>query len=55
MKCQVLTYKRDHQDAKKDPKRIAENVHEHNGDQGDSQITFTLSSLVLFPTEDLKS
>ena len=53
-KCKKLTYKRDYQDAEKNPERIAKNVHEDNRDQGDAEIALTLPPLALLATQNLE-
>ena len=41
------TYEADHQDAEEDAEHVAEDVHEHDGDEGDGQVGLALPLLAL--------
>ena len=43
----MLTYEHDNEDAKEDPEDVAEDVHEHNGDESDGQAHLPLTLLTL--------
>ena len=45
------TYEADHQDPQEDAEHVAEDVHEHDGDEGDRQARLALPLLALPPTQ----
>ena len=52
MKC-ALTYKRHHKDPEEDPERVADDVHEDDGDEGHRQVELTLPLLAPPPAQNL--
>ena len=46
----TLTYEGDYEDAEEDTQDVAQDVHQHDGDEGDGQTRLTLSLLALSTT-----
>ena len=50
---QIMTNEGNHQDAEKDTKGVAQDVHEHDWDESHRQIKLALSLLAPPPTQNL--
>ena len=51
----ALTYKRHHQDPEEHPERVADDVHEDDGDEGHRQVELTLPLLAPPPAQNLNT
>ena len=51
----ALTYKRHHQDPEEHPERVADDVHEDDGDESHRQVELTLPLLAPPPAQNLKT
>ena len=51
----MLTYEHDNEDAKEDPEDVAQDVHHHDGDEGDGKAHLPLALLTLATAQNLSS